>query len=123
VNPARQPARGDIWDLDLNPIKGREQAGRRPALIVSVDPFNRGPADLIVAVPPARLEQSAASVGTCQSVRPKAGWRITASLSARTCGRFRNPGWRATAAGCRRSRWLRSKIGCGFCSGYSSMAA
>jgi mRNA interferase MazF len=57
VNPTQQPARGDVWDLDLDPIKGREQAGRRPALIVSVAPFNRGPADLMVAVPLTRTER------------------------------------------------------------------
>jgi mRNA interferase MazF len=48
---AAQPSRGDIWDLDLNPVKGREQAGFRPALILSVDLFNAGPSELIVAVP------------------------------------------------------------------------
>ena len=46
-----KPARGDVWDIDLNPIQGREQAGHRPALIVSVDLFNQGPAELVVAVP------------------------------------------------------------------------
>jgi len=56
VSPT-QPARGEIWDLDLNPTKGREQAGRRPALIVSVDQFNRGPAELIVAVPLTRSDR------------------------------------------------------------------
>src|SRR5579864_2741707 len=53
----RAPARGDVWDLDLDPTKGREQAGRRPALIVSVDPFNRGSADLVVVVPLTRTER------------------------------------------------------------------
>lgn len=37
--------------MDLNPTRGREQAGRRPALVVSVDEFNRGPADLAVLLP------------------------------------------------------------------------
>ena len=46
-----EPLRGDVWDLDLNPILGREQAGSRPALILSVDLFNGGPAELVVAVP------------------------------------------------------------------------
>lgn len=45
------PLRGEIWTVDLNPTLGREQAGSRPALIVSVDPFNQGPADLVVAIP------------------------------------------------------------------------
>jgi mRNA interferase ChpB len=29
------PQRGDIWMVDLNPTKGREQAGVRPVLVLS----------------------------------------------------------------------------------------
>jgi mRNA interferase MazF len=43
--------RGEIWLIDLNPIKGREQAGVRPALIISVDPFNNSMAELVIALP------------------------------------------------------------------------
>ena len=32
---------GDIWHLDLEPTRGREQQGRRYVLIVSGDKFNR----------------------------------------------------------------------------------
>src|SRR6476620_11367997 len=28
------PFRGEIWNADLDPTKGREQAGRRPVLVV-----------------------------------------------------------------------------------------
>jgi len=45
------PSRGDIWLADLNPVRGHEQSGRRPVLVVSVDPFNQGRADLVVIVP------------------------------------------------------------------------
>jgi mRNA interferase MazF len=45
------PSRGDIWTVDLDPTRGHEQAGRRPALVVSVDLFNRGPAGLVVVLP------------------------------------------------------------------------
>jgi mRNA interferase MazF len=45
------PRRGDVWLVDLNPTRGHEQAGRRPALVASVDLFNRGPAGLVVVVP------------------------------------------------------------------------
>lgn len=47
----RTPARGDVWLVDLNPTRGHEQAGKRPALIMSVDEFNRGPASLVIALP------------------------------------------------------------------------
>ena len=32
--------RGEIWWADLDPVRGREQAGRRPVLVVSDDVFN-----------------------------------------------------------------------------------
>lgn len=46
-----EPSRGEIWVVDLNPIRGREQGGMRPGLVVSVDPFNHGPAGLVVLLP------------------------------------------------------------------------
>ncbi len=47
-----QPSRGEVWFIDLSERpKGHEQAGNRPALIVSVDKFNHGPADLVVVMP------------------------------------------------------------------------
>ena len=45
------PSRREIWLVDLNPTKGHEQSGRRPALVVSVDLFNHGPAGLVVVLP------------------------------------------------------------------------
>ena len=45
------PARGEVWNVDLDPVRGREQAGRRPALVISVDLFNRGPSGLVVLLP------------------------------------------------------------------------
>jgi mRNA interferase MazF len=43
--------RGEIWLADLNPVRGREQAGKRPCLVISVNQFNQGPADLVVVLP------------------------------------------------------------------------
>jgi mRNA interferase MazF len=43
--------RGEVWLAELGPTRGREQSGERPVLIVSADPINQGPADLVVAVP------------------------------------------------------------------------
>ena len=45
------PLRGEVWNADLNPPRGHEHAGRRPVLVVSTDPFNEGPADLVVILP------------------------------------------------------------------------
>ncbi|HLE63706.1 MAG TPA: type II toxin-antitoxin system PemK/MazF family toxin [Pyrinomonadaceae bacterium] len=46
-----QASRGEIWLVGLDPTKGREQAGMRPALVVSVDLFNHGAAELLVVIP------------------------------------------------------------------------
>lgn len=46
-----QLARGEIWLADLNPVKGHEQAGKRPCLIISVDLFNQGASGLVVVLP------------------------------------------------------------------------
>jgi len=29
--------RGEIYFVDLNPVQGREQAGRRPVLVLSIE--------------------------------------------------------------------------------------
>ncbi|QDU58549.1 type II toxin-antitoxin system PemK/MazF family toxin [Aeoliella mucimassa] len=45
------PMRGEVWDVDLNTGEGHEQAGKRPAVIVSADTLNRGAVGLLVVVP------------------------------------------------------------------------
>ena len=45
------PSRGEIWSVDLDPVRGREQAGKRPALVVATDVFNHGPAERVLLVP------------------------------------------------------------------------
>jgi mRNA interferase MazF len=42
---------------DLNPTRGHEQAGRRPVLIVSADLYNRGPSELVFALPLTRTDR------------------------------------------------------------------
>lgn len=48
MTSARQ---GEVWYVDLDPIRGREQAGRRPAVVVSVDQLGTGPSELAIVVP------------------------------------------------------------------------
>ena len=64
------PRRGDVWLVDLGPTRGHEQAGRRPALVVSADAFNRGRAGLVIVVP---LTTRARGIPTHVEVRPPAG--------------------------------------------------
>lgn len=86
------PSRGDVWDVDLgNPI-GHEQGGSRPALIVSVDQFNHGPAELVVVLPitkrdkrirshvPVKRGTAGLTVDSwikCEDIRPVSTKRLT----------------------------------------------
>lgn len=45
------PSYAEVWVADLNPVRGHQQAGRRPVLVVSTDRFNHGPASLVIVVP------------------------------------------------------------------------
>jgi mRNA interferase MazF len=42
--------RGEIYFVNLNPVQGREQAGRRPVLVVSRDEINQRPLVVTVVV-------------------------------------------------------------------------
>ena len=63
-------SRGDVWLVDLDPTQGREQAGRRPFLIVSVDLFNQGPAELVIGIP---LTSKAKGIPTHVRISPPEG--------------------------------------------------
>jgi mRNA interferase MazF len=47
----RPPRRGEVWLVNLDPPVGHEQTGRRPAIVISEDVFNSGPAELVVVLP------------------------------------------------------------------------
>ena len=42
--------RGEIYFVNLNPVQGREQAGHRPVLVLSVDAINKLPLVVTVVV-------------------------------------------------------------------------
>lgn len=48
MSEARQ---GEVWLCQLDPTRGREQAGSRPVAVVSVDQLGTGPSDLAIVVP------------------------------------------------------------------------
>lgn len=50
-------SRGEVWIVELDPVRGHEQGGRRPGLVVSVDSFNHGPAGLVVVLPFTSVEK------------------------------------------------------------------
>ena len=47
----RFPRQSEVWDVELDPVRGREQAGTRPALVISKDGFNSSPSRLCVVAP------------------------------------------------------------------------
>ena len=62
--------RGDIWLVDLDPVEGHEQAGRRPALVLSVDAFNASLAGLVTVLP---VTSKARALRTRIEVQPPEG--------------------------------------------------
>lgn len=48
MSAARQ---GEVWFCQLEPTRGREQAGRRPVVVISVDQLSAGPSNLAIVVP------------------------------------------------------------------------
>ena len=91
------PSRGEVWLVDLEPTRGHEQAGKRPCLVVSVDPFNRGPAGLHIILPItskakgilSHIEVHAPEGGLtrrsfikCEDIRSVAGERLSKRLGA-----------------------------------------
>jgi mRNA interferase MazF len=43
--------RGEIWLVDFGDPAGHEQAGKRPAVVISADPLNDSPAGVVVVIP------------------------------------------------------------------------
>ena len=68
--------RGEIYWADLNPVRGREQAGLRPVLILSHDLFNRK-SETVIAM-------------AITSQPQKAGFPLTLALPA---GTLPKPSW------------------------------
>ena len=59
-----KPLRGELWMINLNPKKGREQKGVRPCLIVSTDAMNRSEFGTVILCPITTTE------------RPSFQWRV-----------------------------------------------
>jgi mRNA interferase MazF len=92
MSPAR---RGEIWLVDFGVPIGREQAGRRPAVIVSADPLNESRSGVVIVVPctttprglPSHIELDPASSGLddvtyakCEDVKSISDERLVTRL-------------------------------------------
>ena len=87
--------RGEIWLVDFGEPIGREQAGRRPAVVVSADGLNDSPAGVVIVVPctttrrglPSHVELDADATGLdevsyakCEDVKSVSDRRLVARL-------------------------------------------
>jgi mRNA interferase MazF len=91
------PRRGEIWLLDFGDPVGREQSGRRPAVVVSSDLLNHSRAGVVIVVPitttyrglPSHIEIDRdgsglddVSYAKCEDVKSVSEQRLIARLGA-----------------------------------------
>jgi mRNA interferase MazF len=89
--------RGEVWLVDFGDPIGREQSGRRPAVVVSADALNESRAGVVVVVPttttyrglPSHIEIDRGSSGLdevsyakCEDVKSVSEQRLIARLGA-----------------------------------------
>ena len=82
--------RGDIRWADLSPVRGREQAGRRPVLVVSHDVFNQR-SGTVIAMAITSQSQRAGFPLTLElrSVKlPKRSWLKISQVRTLSAGRL-----------------------------------
>lgn len=70
TNPLSPPKRGEVWYAVLNPVRGREQAGARPVLVLSADAFNASRAELVTVLP---ITSKAHPIATRVALTPPTG--------------------------------------------------
>ena len=93
------PHRGEVWLVDFGEPVGREQSGRRPAVVVSADPLNESRAGVVIVVPmttarrglPSHVEIEPGSSGLddpsyakCEDVKSVSEQRLIGRLGAVT---------------------------------------
>jgi mRNA interferase MazF len=55
------PQRGEIWNVDLHPVRGQETRQRWRALVISVNELNHGPAGIATVLPISVVDQRIAT--------------------------------------------------------------
>lgn len=92
-----RPRRGEVWLVDFGEPIGREQSGRRPAVIMSADALNDSRAGIVIVVPcttarrglPSHIELDPAvsgldevSYAKCEDIKSISEERLIARLGA-----------------------------------------
>ena len=57
MRPMPQPRLGEVWSATFDPVRGYEQGGVRPGLVISNDRFNRTPHTFCILVPLTRTRR------------------------------------------------------------------
>ena len=100
--------RGDVRWADLNPVRGHEQAGRCPVLVLSHDVFNDR-SGTVIAVALTSQEPRAGFPLTLESRATglsKRAWMKISQIRTLSVDRIAN-GWRSP----RKRNWLESSTG------------
>ncbi len=68
--------RGDVYWADLNPVRGQEQAGRRPVLVISHDVFNERSGTVIAMAITSQAQRAGfpLNLEITESGLPKRSW-------------------------------------------------
>jgi mRNA interferase MazF len=102
------PQRGEIWTIDLHPVRGAEKRTQWRALVISVNELNHGPAGIAtvlplsavdqqiathVKVPAGEAGQSADGFVKCEEVRSVSIERLTNRVGAVKAGTLARAMW------------------------------
>lgn len=92
-----RPKRGDIWWVELDPVVGTEQSGRRPAIVVSSNYFLESGAKRVTIVPiTTRYRQFPSCVPVNKSAVVKTqSWALTDQIRTLDFSRLKKPAGRA----------------------------
>jgi len=69
-HPDSPPRRGEIYWVDFDPARGSEQAGHRPAVVISVDSYNNRMRTVVVAAITSQLKPASRVVVDLPAGRP-----------------------------------------------------
>ena len=74
----RFPKQGEVWWIDLSPVRGHEQGKKRPCLVVSDNAFNAIPHGLVWVVPVSSSPRRHNL--TVEVTPPEGGMKITSAV-------------------------------------------
>lgn len=92
-----KPRKDDVWLVDFGDPVGREQAGRRPAVVVSLNSLNESKAGVVIVVPITRTRRdlpshvelepggsglSEVSYAKCEDIESVSEYRLIARIGS-----------------------------------------